>query len=416
MKINKTATGRYQVRWKVWRSGKTIARPQRTFRTRREAQTFVENLAAERRTDRSAATRPFNAYADAWLQTVEARGRKDRTLESYSSGLRYARTYFGTTPVGTITPLDAQAFLNYLRNPAECPALKQPRSVLGAWVVFPSTLRLAYRQGALPANPADAVDPPGRVSADRRQARYTFLRPAEVERLASVLDNRHPYGLLVRFAAYTGLRRGEVAGLDVRHITLAQTASGGWSGRVEVSQTRRKRGGVWVLDTPKSHKSRTVPLPGWLAEDLHAYLTGHPGGSNPDAPLFPNRVGGGYTHGRKRATTPDGTPTARAGYRLDWATPVEPEAFYRNVFKPAVVAAGLPPTLRFHDLRHTYASLVAADVQRPEVVAKLLGHADATVTLQVYTHLWPEHLDDAVAALLDRSRLPPRRSRPYPRQ
>ena len=219
MKINKTATGRYQVRWKVWRSGKTIARPQRTFRTRREAQTFVENLAAERRTDRSAATQPFNAYADAWLQTVEARGRKDRTLESYASGLRYARTYFGTTPVGTITPLDAQAFLNYLRNPAECPALKQPRSVLGAWVVFRSTLRLAYRQGALPANPADAVDPPGRVSADRRQARYTFLRPAEVERLASVLDNRHPYGLLVRFAAYTGLRRGEVAGLDVRHIT-----------------------------------------------------------------------------------------------------------------------------------------------------------------------------------------------------
>ena len=46
----------------------------------------------------------------------------------------------------------------------------------------------------------------------------------------------------------------------------------------------------------------------------------------------------------------------------------------------------------------------------PEVVAKLLGHADATVTWRSTRHLWPEHLDDAVAGLLDRSRLPPRRT------
>lgn len=109
----------------------------------------------------------------------------------------------------------------------------------------------------------------------------------------------------------------------------------------------------------------------------------HPRGSDPDAPLWPGR---GHAIG-----SPDGV--------MDWSSPLDPQAFYRYHFKRAVADAGLPSGVRFHDLRHTYASHLAQRGLRPGVVARLMGHADPTITLKVYTHLWPEDLEAAVIDL-----------------
>lgn len=393
MKIKKIGDGRgarYVVRWKVWGSvdGKRVVKswPQRTFDRRRDAETFIENLGAERRKDRNASKRLYADYAATWLNSIIAKGRKRRTIDDYRSKLGYSLEYFDGMPVADITPLDAANFMIHLQS-EECPDLKVPRSVIGAWHPFRSTMKLAARQTGID-NPANAVDLPGQGTDDDRQAKYHFLREAEVDRLSDALAA--PYDLLVRFDAYTGLRRAEISGLDVRHLRLVKSGAY-WSGRVRVEQTRELVNGEWLVDKPKSNRARTVPLPSWLAEDMHVYLTEvHPNGDNPNAPLFPNRKRGGHTHGanRKGAAGPGS---------LLWSEPVEMASFYRNVFKPAVLAVGLPADLRFHDLRHTYASLQAARGVRSEVVAKLMGHADATVTLKIYTHLWEEHLDEAVA-------------------
>ena len=188
----------------------------------------------------------------------------------------------------------------------------------------------------------------------------------------------------MKFVAYTGLRRSEVTGLDVRHVVLAPPKPGKpnseWSGYARVEVNLKSR-----------HSRRTVPLPGWLAAEMATYLEAHPRKAEPDAPLWPTRKRGGYTHGRRTA--------AKAAHgALTYDARMDANAFYKNVFVPATKSAGLKG-VRFHDLRHTYASLLAAQGVRPEVVAKLMGHANATVTLSIYTHLWPEHLDDAVASL-----------------
>ena len=82
-------------------------------------------------------------------------------------------------------------------------------------------------------------------------------------------------------------------------------------------------------DVPKSERStRRVDLQDWLAEDLHHYLTGHPRGSEPDAPSFPGRRKGGYTHGQRGSKVAE----SFAHGALNWSEPVEPGAFYRNVF------------------------------------------------------------------------------------
>jgi integrase len=119
----------------------------------------------------------------------------------------------------------------------------------------------------------------------------------------------------------------------------------GWRGYVDVHRTRRKVREEWASDTPKSQRStRRVDLQDWLAEDLHAYLQTHPRGDDPTAPLFPNRRRGGYTHGRR------GLTSERHG-ALNWDEPIEPAAFHRNIFRPALLVAKLPSAVRLHDLR-----------------------------------------------------------------
>jgi integrase len=196
--------------------------------------------------------------------------------------------------------------------------------------------------------------------------RAPFLSPEQVEALAHVLDGHPPYGLLIRFIAYTGLRAGEVAGLNVGDVLL---------GRVQVHRTRDKVRGGWREGTPKSEAStRLVPLPPWLREELGRYLANeHPNGSDAASPLWP---------GRHRY------PDLLTKGTLDWSEPWERDCFYRSAFKPALLRAGLPASVRLHDLRHTYASICASAGIPPYRVAAYLGHAQVTTTLSIYTHLF----------------------------
>lgn len=116
-------------------------------------------------------------------------------------------------------------------------------------------------------------------------------------------------------------------------------------------------------------------MPRWLADDMRGYLEAHPNANRTDAPLFP---------GRKYDPQPGGRRGA-----MDWSKPYNHELFYRRMWRPAIERAGLVG-VRFHDLRHTFASLMAREGVPPYRVARYMGHKDATVTLMIYTHLWDD--------------------------
>jgi integrase len=97
---------------------------------------------------------------------------------------------------------------------------------------------------------------------------------------------------------------------------------------------------------------------------------------------------------------------AEARLDLDWVQPLRHATFYKAVFRPAVLranrltpAAKLPTGLKFHALRHTYASLCIAAGRPPLEVARFMGHAKVTTTLGVYAHLYADDFADAMAAL-----------------
>jgi hypothetical protein len=189
-----------------------------------------------------------------------------------------------------------------------------------------------------------------------------FLTARQVEDLAAAIGPR--YELLVRFAAYTGLRAGELVALRVRHLNLLR-------GRCEVGESATEVDGRLVWGSTKTYARRTVPLPRFLCDQLASYLAERPHG--PDDLVF---------------TAPQGGP-------------LREQKFVAGIFKPAAARVGLAHRLRFHDLRHTCASLLIAQGASVKAVQAQLGHASATVTLDRYGHLFPDELQQLAERLQD---------------
>lgn len=159
---------------------------------------------------------------------------------------------------------------------------------------------------------------------------------------------------------------------------------------------------------------------------LRDYLALHPHGNEPTAPLFPAfrltppKQTGVAVDSDRSAPEPAGAKAARNAdalasltvdegeqrLELDWTKPVRHQKFYKAVYRPAALRANrdrggraIPPTLKFHALRHTYASLCVAAGIPPLEIARFMGHAKVTTTLTVYAHLFEDDHTDAMHAL-----------------
>lgn len=225
-------------------------------------------------------------------------------------------------------------------------------SVRQAHRVLSLILREAVRAKRLPANPAERVALPRVVKTEPR-----FLTAQDVARLA---DEAGPDRLLVLLLAFTGLRFGEVAALRAGRVDLMRR-------RLTVAESVTEVNGRATFGTPKNHQRRAVPVPRFLADELAATLAG----KGPDEFVF---TAAGGTHLRL----------------MNWR---------RRTFDPAVKAAGLAGVTP-HDLRHTAASLAIASGANVKDVQRMLGHASAAMTLDVYAGLFTDSLD-AVADAMD---------------
>jgi len=174
----------------------------------------------------------------------------------------------------------------------------------------------------------------------------------------------HPdYGLLVRFAAFTGLRAGEITALRMERVNLLRR----W---VEVAESASEVHGELLYGPPKTYARRRVELPASLAGELSEHSARGP------------------QDGRSFAfTAPEGGPLRYMN-------------FYRRHYKPAVARAGLDPRTRFHDLRHTAAAMMIAEGAHLLVVKERLGHSSIAVTADRYGHLYPS-LEAALTGQLE---------------
>jgi integrase len=422
-----------------------LVRRQETYDTREAAQDRVDEInpkiarGQSPAAQRDAGNRPLNHYAQAWLDGL-AGNVKPRVLADYRANYRrYVMEPLGDKAVASITAADVRRLRADLMKPRPAPAHARPKwiadaeaelvtlsrsTVKHAFTTLRRILDVAVVDGAITANPCASVP---RTRATDPDAEPFTARPLGAEQIAAVADyigrvHGHPiYGLVVLFAAFTGLRAGELAGLNVGDLTLPRVP--GSAGSVSVTRQRRAVRGGWETTTPKSKQSRrAVPIDAWLSDDLRAYLANdHPHGEpaspdyDPSAPLFPGRYGmteplpGGFSRDeiepvRPRIADADarvirrtGEPDRRfvradpqasaircapaAGYK--WSAPVNPAGLAKHYLSPALAALGLSH-VRWHDLRHAFAVMSLSAGEHYMAVSKMLGHASYVTTLTVY--------------------------------
>ncbi|MBV9214372.1 MAG: site-specific integrase [Actinobacteria bacterium] len=343
----------FKHRWKdgrrtSWRISYQLPNGRRKVETVGPSKREAERVLAERLADlrsggyRELTEATFEGFGHKWLSDYALPHTKPSTYDGYR---RYLENHwiprFGSWRLQAITTADIEAAVAELSARGLA-----PKSVNNFVVPLKRMLAHAVRWGYLRDNPAAGVE---RLRVPQREMRA--LTPAEVRRLLDAVAPEHR--LLVELAVMTGVRRGELFALR-------------W-GDVDIRTARlHVRRAVWQGQyvAPKSERSRrAVDLAPALVERLRE---ARPQGSDEEIAgrlLFPGAGGG----------------------------PLDPTSFLRRHFTPALERAGLSG-LRFHDLRHTYASLLILAGEHPKYLQAQLGHASITTTLDRYSHLLPgEH-------------------------
>jgi integrase len=297
-------------------------------RTRAEADRWLTNVKNQLNRggyiDPQLGRTPFSQWAIEWLET--SAHLKPKTRVDYETMLRiHVMPVFGNRAVATITTSDVRRFIAN-KVSAGC----APGTVRGARKVLRLVLSTARAEGAIPANPCDGVRVPPSPKAD-----MVFLSAEQVEALATSIDPR--YSTLIRLAAYTGMRAGEIGALRIGRVDLGQ-------GRLTIAESVTEvQGHGLVFGEPKTYERRSVTLPEFLRSELAGLVDTRP--PDPTAFMFTSPEGDVLNH----------------------------KNFYRRTFKPAVRAAGLSERTRFHDLRHTCAALCIALGAHPKAIQERLG-------------------------------------------
>jgi integrase len=239
-----------------------------------------------------------------------------------------------------------------------------PRSVHHMRAVLRTALTRALRDRLVAHNVAKETDPPkverAHVKSLTPEEARTFLEGIGADRLEA----------LYRVALAVGLRSGEALGLRWEDIDLDAR-------RLHVTYALQRVDGRLVMVEPKTERSRrTVPLPEVVVDALRR----HRRRQLQDRLL----AGARWRETGLVFTTTIGTP-------LDHSS-------VSKAFHAALTAAGVR-RIRFHDLRHSCASLLLAQGVPARVVMEVLGHSTITLTMNTYSHVIPALLDDAAAAM-----------------
>lgn len=351
--------GGYEARWTVVVEGGRRAWRGKTFARERDAQRFLNHVQVDLERgdyiDPQLGRTVFSEVAIDWVATKP--GRKLATRLGYEAILRnHVLPILGHRPVQSISKTTIRQLIADMETSGAGPGTV--RGTIRS-VVKP-VLDLAVEQNMIRANPAVGL----KLAASPR-SEALFLNAEEVNVLAGEMEES--YGVIVLFAAYTGLRFGEIAALRVKNLDLLR-------GRVTVAESVSEVVGHGLIYGPtKTYQTRVVSLPTFLRVPLANYVG--PRAGQPDALVFVAANGGPLRHGN----------------------------FYGRRFKPAVRRA-LPERLhglRFHDLRHTCASLLINETNaNPKAIQARLGHSSIQVTFDRYGHLFPG-LDEQLTDKLD---------------
>ncbi len=299
-------------------------------------------------------------FLDRWLVDVVKPHKSPKTAASYAQVARlYLVPTLGQHPLTKLEPRHVQAMMNGMIERGLA-----PRTVQYARAILRKALNQALKWGYVARNVATLVDPP--------KVKRHEITPLDASHAGRFLDAARDDRLRALFTVGValGLRQGELLGLRWEDIDFA-------TGTLTVrKQLQRIDGKPQLVDLKTERSRRTLPLPAVTASALRAHR----------ARQVQDRL--------------------LAGSRWqDWGlvfastigTPLDP----RNLtdrYKALLAQAGLP-NIRFHDMRHSCASLLIAQGVPLEIVSRILGHSQISLTMNTYVHLLPQAQQQAADAM-----------------
>lgn len=367
-----TASGatRYRVRYRTPDRRQT---DRRGFKTKRDAEAWaVKNETDKLRGEYVAPALgkiTVGELGPGWLARQKGH-MKPSGFRSYESAWRiHVEPKWGRVRVSDVTHTDVQAWVSDLAGK------RGPVIVQTAYSVLARILDDAVRDRRLAANPARGVKLPARV-----KRKNTYLTAEQLQALAVEAGR---YSSLVLLLGTAGLRWGEAAALRVsdidflkRRVVLHQNA---------VTINRRTHVG-----TLKSGENRTVALAGFVVDELAATCRGR----GRDELIWSSRTGG-YL----------GPPSSHDSWlsgAVERCQTAADTARAEEAKKNGEPSTPVFPRITAHALRHTAASLAISSGANVKVIQRMLGHASAAMTLDVYADLFDSDLT-AVADKLDES-------------
>lgn len=300
----------------------------------------------------------FAEYAKGYIEHKELSGTiRSVTAKGYRSHLKkIIGTELGETPISSLSPKTIIEWERAMLSDGLSPA-----TVSHIHVFSKQVLTHARRMGDLSSNPFDLVDAP-----KRKAKPINSLTPFEVSKMNAALEgfSSSPLAVGSKLALLTGMRQSEICCLRWRDID--------WEERlIRLTHSLTRSSGRYVIDRPKTESSiRNIPF----GTALHGILTA-----------------------RKRAAKEE-----RAEFGLPWddslfviGSPISGKPYSPQVlgheWHAFARAAGLVGTQgeipRFHDLRHTFATLAISSSNGNidvKTVSAILGHSSAAMTLNVY--------------------------------
>ena len=311
-----------------------------TFQTKGDAEAWLSMQSAAitegrwRPAPASIAPRPrFDDYARAWLGRREL---KPRTRVEYARLIEVLVTTFGQSRLDAITPDDVRSW--YAAWGPE-----RPTARAHTYAVLRTILNTAVEEELLATNPC-------RIRGGGRPPGRSGMHPATVEEIGQIAASMpERYRLMVQLAAWCAIRFGELTELRRKDIDLRH-------GVIRVRRAVTWPNGQAHVGTPKSEAGiRDVSIPPHLLPDIRNHLDRF-ARKGSDGLVFPNTDGQHMHHG----------------------------SLYK-VYRPARVAARRPD-LRWHDLRHTGATLAAHAGATTRELMDRLGHSTSTMAMR-YQHV-----------------------------
>ncbi len=296
-----------------------------------------------------------------WLD-ASRRKWKPTTEACMRSGVDVWVEVLGTVPVAKLTAADIERALTLFEKERKY----APKTCRRLFATLRCAMHWAVKRKLVGSNPVDDVEPP---AIPRREVRV--WTEEEVSRFLAVAV-RTEKAMLFRMALATGMRLGELLALRWEDVDFK-------SGVVYVRRTLADKAAVKgiIFQEPKSAASiRRVPLDPGTVQALKEHRK--------KQAAVRLKAGEKWQDYSLVFCTKNGTPYAHSDVR---------QAMRRLVREAGV------PRIRFHDIRHTHASLLLRHGVHPKVVAERLGHASVKTTLDIYSHLLPDTQAAAAAAI-----------------